>query len=108
MTSSECKQNMHKHTPIIQTSINKLTSKPKITFFIANYKTPPSLEVLNNSLAELAGKLWLGWNTPQVSICGGRRFSNFLFYSHNFGSRYASKPINSSEDLDDSIDSKIT
>jgi len=29
------------------------------------------------------------------------------YYSHNFGSRYASKPINGSKDLDDSLDSKI-
>jgi len=41
MMSSKCKQNMHKHTPIMQTSIKKLTSKSKIIVFIANYKTFP-------------------------------------------------------------------
>ena len=39
MTSSECKQNMRKHTPIIQRTIKKLTYQSKIIFFIANYKT---------------------------------------------------------------------
>jgi len=51
----------------------------------------PSFEGLNNSLAQSAGELWLGWNAPQVSIYSGRIFTNFWFYSHNFGSRYASK-----------------
>jgi len=46
------------------------------------------------------------WNIPQVSICGVRIFTNYCFLSHNFGSRYANKPIKGSKDSDDSLDSK--
>jgi len=35
-------------------------------------------------------------------------FTNFLFLSHNFGSRYARKPLNGCKDLDDTLDSKTT
>jgi len=53
MMSSECKQNMHKHGPIMQTSIKKTTFKSKNFFFIANYKTFPifkGFEQLSSSI----------------------------------------------------------
>jgi len=40
----------------------------------------------------------------QVSVCGGRIFTNFCFLSLNFGSRYTSKLIKDSKDSDDSLD----
>jgi len=60
-------------------------------FSLRTTRLSPSLEGLNNSLAQSAGKLWLGWKTLHVSIYRGRIFTKFWFYSHNFGSRYASK-----------------
>ena len=35
-------------------------------------------------------------------------FTNFLFLSHNFGSRYARKPLKGSKDLEYTLDSKTT
>jgi len=52
MTSSKCKTNMHKYTPIMETSTKYPTSKLKIFFFFANYKTFPifgGFEQLSNS-----------------------------------------------------------
>jgi len=61
MTSSSCKQNMNEHTPITQTSIKKLTSQSKIILFHCELQDfLPSLEGLNNSLAQAAGELWPG------------------------------------------------
>jgi len=60
MTSSECKQNMHEHTAIMQTSTKKTTSKSKNFFSLQTTRLSPSLEGLNNSLAQSAGELRLG------------------------------------------------
>jgi len=45
-------------------------------------------------------------NIPEVSVCGPRIFPNFCFFSHNFGSKYASKALKGSKDSDDSLQSK--
>jgi len=49
-----------------------------------------------------------GKNTPWVSICADIIFTNFCFLSHNFGTRYASKPIKGSKDSDGSLIPKKT
>jgi len=76
--------------------------------FILNYKT--SLEGLNSSLAQSAGELWpVVKNTHGYIFFVGLEFlSNFLFLSHNFGSRYVMWPIKPSKDTDDSLVSKKT
>ena len=61
MMLSEYKQNMHKYTSVMQTSVKKLTSKSKTIFFsLQTTRLSPSLEGSNNSVAQLAGKLWPG------------------------------------------------
>ena len=45
----------------MQTSVKKLTSKSKTIFFsLQTTRLSPSLEGSNNSVAQLAGKLWPG------------------------------------------------
>jgi len=95
------KKNMHKHTPIMQTSIKN--RHPNLKYFFT--RLSPSIQGTKNSLTQSAGELW-PWNRPKVSICGGRILTNFCLWSHNFGSRYASKPIKDSKDSDDSLRSK--
>jgi len=72
MTSSECKQNMRKHTLITQTSIKKLTSKSKIIlFFIRNYKTFPifrGFEQLSSSVSRLV--MACGGIHPKLAFAG--------------------------------------
>jgi len=46
---------------------------------------------------------WGGMH-PRLAFVGVQ-FLPILFLSHNFGSRYASKPIKGSKDPDDSLDS---
>jgi len=41
-----------------------------------------------------------------LNICRGRRFTKCMFLSHNFGSSYARKPIKSSKDSDNILDSE--
>jgi len=41
--------------------------------------------------------------SPQVRVCRGRNFDHFWFLWHNFGSRYARKPIKGSKDSYDSL-----
>jgi len=58
MTSSQCKQNMHKHTPIMQTSINKNDIQIQKIFFIENCKTFPifrGFEQFSSSIGWLVG-----------------------------------------------------
>jgi len=45
----------------------------------------------------------LGVIQPLVSFCRGRNVDHFLFLWHNFGSRYAGKPIKGSKDSDNSL-----
>ena len=47
-----------------------------------------------------------GYNIPKVSVCGSRIFPIFCFFSHNFGSIYASMTVKSSNDSDDGLESK--
>jgi len=43
---------------------------------------------------------------PELAFVRLEFLPNFLFLSHNFGSRYARKEIRGSEDSDDILDSK--
>ena len=71
-------------------------------FLILNYKPFWVLEGLNSSLAQFAAELW------RTKICPERAnhiflgsflfFSKIGFLSHNFGSRYATKPIKPSKE----------
>jgi len=102
MTSSKCKQNVHKHTPIMSTSIKK--RHPKLIYFLLQTtRLSPSLEGLNSSLAQSAAELWPLAKMAKVTFCGSQIFTHFCFLSHNLYSRYARKPIKGSKDSDYSL-----
>jgi len=43
---------------------------------------------------------------PGSAFVGVESFTDFLFFSHNFASRYTRKPMKGSKDSDDNLDSK--
>jgi len=65
------------------------------------------VEGLNSSLAQSAAKQWLAKVCPERTNYTFHETFSFLskaeFLNHNFGSRYATKSIKSSEDSDDSL-----
>jgi len=67
---------------------------------------------LNSSIAQSAAELWLDKMWPEVgndTFCVTFLFlSKIGFLSHNFGFRYARKPIKGSKDADFSLVSKKT
>jgi len=54
MTSSKCKQSMHKHTPIMSPTTKNPTSKTETNFFLPTATLSPFLE---------------GWKQLSRSIC---------------------------------------
>jgi len=45
---------------------------------------------------------------PRLAFVGVEMFANFRFLAHDFGSRYARKPLKRSNDMDHSLVSKTT
>jgi len=65
---------------------------------------------LNSSLAQSTAELWLTKVWPEMAndtFCVTFLFLSKMFFSHNFGSRYASKPIKGSKDADYNLVCKI-
>jgi len=77
MTASECKQNMHEHTSIMQAISKNPTSKFKIILFIANY----NIFAIFRRFEQLS--ISIGW---KVMAWGGlyplrvQNFYQFLFF----------------------------
>ena len=89
-----------KYTDHVNT--NKRNNIQNYNFFL-NYKTVPPSEGLNSFLAQSAGELWPSGEMAKIAFCRTWNLPQFLFFSHNFGSRYAKKPIKGSGDSDHSL-----
>ena len=100
MASSKCKQNLHKHTPIMSRNKNP-TSKTGTIFLLQTIRLSTYLEGLNSSLPQTADELW-----PWLPSVGFEFLPTSCFLSHNFGSWYSGKPIKPSKDSDDNLVSK--
>jgi len=48
----------------------------------------------------------MGVTHPRLTFVGVEIFANFCFLAHDFGSRYARKPLKGSNDADHSLGSK--
>jgi len=53
-------------------------------FFIENTRLSESLEGLNSSIAQSAGKLWPSGKIAKVTFGRSCFFTKFLFFGHNF------------------------
>jgi len=78
-------------------------------FLLQTTRLFPGFEQLSSSICRrVMASYGHGCNAPRVSVCGSEVFTQFWFLSHNFGSRYARKPIKGSKDSDENLDSEKT
>jgi len=79
-------------------------ARRKVFFFRLNYKYFPiqtGFEQLSSSIRwRVIAILKRGVLQPKLGLVGAKLFSNFCFFGHNFGCRYARKSFKSSKDAD--------
>ena len=104
MTSSECKQNIHK--------LCQHQQKPDIKnwnnfFFITNYQTFPIFEGFEQLSSSIDWRVTaFSKKQPRLAFVRLHFLSNFWFLSHKFDPRYVRRPIKGSKDSDHSLVSK--